>query len=75
MTRALTLADRAEILKLADACADNKDGFGFAFYNASVVRFAIAISRMCAATAQPSDVRIPTSDAQALTAALTAPPA
>ena len=44
----LTINDRAEILKMADACADNKDGFGFAFYNASIVRFAIAISRMCA---------------------------
>lgn len=50
MSRVLTLADRAEILKLADACADNKDEFGLAFYNASVVRFAIAISRLCADT-------------------------
>lgn len=48
MNNVLTLADRAEILKLADECADNKDGFGFAFYNASVVRFAVAISRLCA---------------------------
>lgn len=46
--RTLSLSDRANILKLADACADNKDGFGFAFYNASIVRFAIAISRMLA---------------------------
>ena len=33
MNNVLTLADRAEILKLADECADNKDGFSFAFYN------------------------------------------
>lgn len=54
MSRVLTLADRAEILKLADVCADNKDGFGLAFYNASIVRFAIAISRMSAAETCPS---------------------
>lgn len=53
MSRVLTLADRAEILKLADVCADNKDGFGLAFYNASVVRFAIAISRLCADKTEP----------------------
>ena len=46
--KTLSFADRAEILKLADACADNKDDFGFSFYNASLVRFAIAISKMCA---------------------------
>lgn len=46
MSNDLTIDDRAVILKFADECADNKDGFGFAFYNASIVRFAIGIYRL-----------------------------
>lgn len=42
----MTISDRAEIMKLADLTADNKDGFGFAFYNASLVRFAIEVTKL-----------------------------
>lgn len=42
----ITTADRAEIMKLADLTADNNDGFGFAFYNASLVRFSIEIAKL-----------------------------
>lgn len=42
----MTISNRAEVLKLAELTADNKDGFGYAFYNASLVRFAIEIAKM-----------------------------
>lgn len=56
--RNLTINDRADILKMADKMADNRDGFGFAFYSASLVDFAIAVSKMpiectCAAKDMP----------------------
>lgn len=41
----MTISDRAFALKLADRMADNSDGFGHAFYNASLVRFAIEIAK------------------------------
>jgi predicted glutamine amidotransferase len=40
-----SLSDRALFLKLADVTADNNDGFGFAFYNARLVEFAISVCR------------------------------
>ena len=40
----MTISDREIALKLADLTADDKNGFGFAFYNASLVRFAIEIA-------------------------------
>ena len=41
----MTISDREVVLKVAEFTADNKDGFGYAFYNASLVRFAIAIAK------------------------------
>lgn len=41
----MTISDREMALKLAELTADNKDGFGYAFYNASLVRFAIEIAK------------------------------
>lgn len=41
----MTISDREVALKFAELTADNKDGFGYAFYNASLVRFAIEIAR------------------------------
>lgn len=36
--------NRNEIIKLARECADNRDGYGFAFYNRSLERFAALVA-------------------------------